>query len=327
MDLTPDSPLWKRFVNNIPMQQQYPGFLEVKSHSLESEQKKDIIHAIELLAELSLVVEHFNQDYIENRWTNWHQHDYRDLGRLLKHCIARELLISPSLCKLFVIDGGFLAVEKYDISHALLEQKTCAAMSFLPRSVLCAVAASVEDAVVIHIDWHECSVSILSDLRLLMERTFNEYSLETMHYNSAGEGSGFDSIEALVGAPLRRDNLEELDLEQPLYAILSGLPKKVAMAILAMDIDARPKVATNVIFLGPIGQIPGFKATFVSQLRKTLPTLNVSGRECLGAWTGASLYCLTTLLRQEKSKWKHKEISKDKLYTEAWREFVETCIH
>lgn len=327
VDLTPSSLLWKHFVSNTPTERQYPWFLETESHSLESSNKTELLDAIDLLPELSLMVKHFNKDYNENRWTNWHRNHYRDLGRLLKHCISHEMLISPSLCKLFIIDGGLLAVEKYQVCQSLLAQRKCAAVSFLPHSVLCAVAASIEDATVIHIDWHECNVSILSDLRSVLEKTYRDFSLETVHYNLEGGTLEFDAIEALASAPLHREQLEELSMDHPMKMILSGLPEEVARMILASDIDTRPKVAKNIVFLGAVGGIPGFKAVFISQLRKYLPSLTVSGKECLGAWTGASLYCLTTLLRQDKSKWKRKEVSRDKLDTEAWREFMETCIY
>lgn len=327
VDLTPNSLLWKRCVSNISTERQYPRFLETESHSLDSNNKTEIVDAIELLPELSMMVKNFNIDYNENRWTNWHQNHYRDLGRLLKHCISHEMLISPSLCKLFIIDGGLLAVEKYQVCHSMLAQKKCAAVSFLPRSVLCAVSASIEDATVIHIDWNECNVSILSDLRSILEKSYRDYTLETVHYNFAVGTSGFDAIEALVRAPLHREQLEELKTDHPINLILSGLPEEVARVILALDIDTRPKVAKNIVFLGAVSGIPGFKAVFITQLRKHLSTLTVSGKQCLGAWTGASLYCLTTLLRQEKTKWKHKEVSRDKLDTEAWKEFMETCIH
>lgn len=327
VDLTPDSPLWKRFISNSSTQRQYPGFLETESHALDSSDRKDLVDAIERRPDLHTMVEHYNADYQDTRWTVWHHNDYKDLARLLKHCVARELLISPALCKLFVVDGDYLAVQKFVVSNALLMHKICASISFLPHSLMCAVASSVEDAIVVHIDWHDCSVSVVSDLRSILDNSYPDFTLETVHYNLAGGNAGFEAIDALIGAALRKDklHLEELDMEHPLNMVLSSecLPSEIASTIMGLGLDTRPKVVQNVIFLGAVAKIPGFKATFLSQLRRMLPTMAVSGKQCLGAWAGASLYCLTTLLRMEKSKWKHKEIYKDKLDTEAWKGFVE----
>lgn len=327
VDLTPDSPIWKRFLpgNDTGVERKYPPFLMTESHSLDSRDKKLLVDVIELRLDHRKIVDQYNLDLAESRWTNWHHNSYKDLVRLVKYCISKQLLVSPSRCKLLIIDGGFLALNKYQLGSSIFGLKASAAVTFLPQSPLCAIAAGVKDCIVVNIDWHECWVSILSDLRSLLMATYPQFTLEWVHYSHILNSClmEFKDVQLLLESPPLSQETSGRESGHGLDMVFTGegLPDLIARTIMKLEIDIRPEVAQNLIFLGSVSTIPGFKATLITQLQKRLPNLTVSGKQCLGPWVGASLYCSTTLLRQEQSKWKHKEILKDKLDTEAWKDF------
>lgn len=326
VDITPDSPTWKQFLPSykVDSERQYPAYLMTKSHSLEPEDRAMVIESIELTPECRKLVDRYNLDLDENRWTNWHHNNYNDLARLVKHCVSSRLLISLSKCKFMVVDTGMLAVTKHQFSSAMFGQKAGVAITFLPHSPLCAISAGVDSAIIVNFDWDNCWVAVSSDLRLLLVSTFPEFSIESLHYAQAAKDSNlaFHDADLLLYSPLEPDLLETD--EHTLCGALKELPKLIARLIMRLDIDVRPEVARNVIFLGEVAQVAGFKSMFISRLQAELPAMTVSGKQSLDSWAGASLYCTTTLLREKHAKWKHKEVSKDKFDADAWIEVLET---
>lgn len=325
VELGPHSSMWNKFIPVSPdgIPRQYPGYLGTQSHALDFGARTKLVAAIENQPALVKVVDQYNADFARNTWTNWHTNEFRDLARLVKHCVSSSLLISAARCKLFVVDSGFLAVEKFQLGSALLGHGACAAFSFLPLDPLCAIAACLDDAIVVNFAWLQCTVAVLADLRTLVTEHYTQYSEESVHYGSvANIGSGeFEEVEQrLLGAFADTDDTDDSHL---LHSELKTLAASIAKLILTLELDTRAKVAPNIVFVGRLPDIPGFKTALLKHLKSQVPHLPISGKQCLGAWAGASLYCSTTLLRQENKKWKHREISKDRLDTEAWREFQE----
>lgn len=308
VDICPDSAIWRRFTSLVDYGRQYPEFLSTESHSLDSGLRKKVIDAVELQPELKSMVDQYNSDMELKRWTDWEQRGFLELARLIKHCISLELLVSPSRCKFFVIDHEYLGVTKLQLGQCILGQQSGVAISFLPVAPLVAISAFVEDAVVVHLGWKECSVSVVSDLRVILKMADTQCTLESLHYQFVAEEENFSFEE--VESAIRQQNEKTSSFTQNILLLVS-------QAILKLDIDTRPKAARHVVIVG----CENFKSAILSEIQKKLPTLSVGAKDCLGPWAGASVYCSSTLLRHPRAEWKHMEISSEKLETEGWREF------
>lgn len=316
--LSPLSPTWKKFQPPTTGQtQKLPRYLGVGSRALEPEEKAKLIESIQSDPSTKNIVGQYTADLNYGRWTHWHTNEYLHLARLLKYCVVQFLLVLPANCKFFIIDPNFPALQKYQLCSSLLKLKVCAALVFLPQAQLSAISAGLEDSVVVDFAWDECTVTVLGELRVLASATFHQYSEETVHYKVV-ETKGtlnFEEVQKLN----TKSGIEDLKL----LSLLKGLPGKIADLILKLDIDAKAKVCENIVFTGALLESPGVKKAIIGEIQKLLPHLHISAKRTLGSWAGASLYCSTTLLRQDSRKWKHMEVSRDKLETEAWSQYLD----
>lgn len=310
--VTPTSPLWKKFVysdNEI----RYPTFLGLGSHALLAEDKDKL--RLCLSEDEKSTVSQYNKDY-GTHWLCWKNDKFRALSRLVKHLILALLLISNASAKLFIIDGGMAAVEKALLCESLFAQNAAVAVTFLPRSPCLAISGGVENGTLVHFGWNECCVVCVCDLRCVSSRSLLEYSGESIHYLMVKSmRMNQDGDFALVSTEMSIEN----ETLQSLFS-KDGLPARIAAEILALDIDSRPLVALNILFSGELALVLGLTEKIIEQVNHQLGTLQAQQTPCLGAWAGASLYCSVGLLRENPSKWKHKEITREKLSGTGWKE-------
>lgn len=290
-----------------------PAYLEAQSHALEPEQQKHVLEAIE--SELQHVCKAFRLD-AEDNWANWNSDKYISLARTIKQLLVNKLLVSPNAVKLFVVDSGLAAVHKHDLCQAML--RDVVSLCFIPRSPCSAIAANVEDAVVVHVGWEESTTVVLGDLRCVFVETSVDYLQEAIHYKllEKTQQAGFDATETLI----RKTSLDVQD--NGLLSLVEGLAQNVSSIISKQPIDMRLSLAQNLVITGQLSDIPGFKTRLAQEAQRRLPRSSVKVKKCLGSWAGASLYCSTTLLRHDRTKWRHMEITKEKL-ADSWTELQE----
>lgn len=320
--LSPLSPIWKKFQPpTTGRSRRAPRYLGAGSRALEPEERAKLFESIESDPITKNVVDQYTADLNYGRWTHWHTNEYQHLARLLKYCVVQFLLVLPANCKFFITDPNFLALQKYHLGSSLLKLRVCAALVFLPQAQLSAISAGLEDSVVVDFASDECTVTVLGELRVLASATFDQYSEETVHYKvvETRENLDFNEVREFILGP----GLGDDEKIPEILSLLGGLPGKIANLILKLDIDAKAEVCENIVFTGAILKSPGLKKAIIGDVQKFLPHLHISGKSTLGSWAGASLYCSTTLLRQDSRKWKHMEVSRGKLETDAWNQFLE----
>lgn len=288
----------------------YPRYLDLHSHSLTPEQKLSLEDALQNDSRKLNLLEKYKQDYCR-RFVNWNQDDYRTLARLIKYIVTRILLVSPAQAKIFVLDQGLPGMEKFHLTKALVEATSCArSVYFIPRIPCVSMAANVEDSLVIDFQWQECRVIALQELRIVKEAAVVEYSEETVCYRLVEEGVVDDADEALS------------ILDEKSCSIFEGLSAWIARFVHFLAVDVRPKVVQNVVFCGDLVKSVELQRQLVKDIQNALPNLRVSGKHCLGAWTGASIYCSTTLLRHDMNELRHSEVTKEKLHTGHWKDIL-----
>lgn len=281
--LTPDSPEWK---DADPPESStcFPEYLQLDSHSLTSDTRDVLLQSVQ---RNQPNLPQFARDRDLRRWADWSADGFAALSRLTRTLLVQRLLVSPSEVKLFVLDGGLCALDKYALCETMMSDRAAVSVTFLPHSPCCSVAAGVEDALVVSLGWLRCRVVAILDLRCVSQTETRRFSEQSLLY---GE--------------------QECDSED-----LRGLCLEIASQLRNLPSDTRPKVARNVLFVGL--ENPAFVNKIIESLQAAFPKYGVSAKVCLGAWAGASLYCSTSLLKQNTAKWRHMEISKRSLESTA----------
>lgn len=292
VSLRPDLPIWKKY--QPAYKETYPRHFGLQSHSISQQQKEKILELFKKdnLSRSSLNA--FQQAHRDGHFTFWEQDNYRALARLLKHTVTKQLMVSPRYVKFMVLDDDSSALEKFQLSSALLGPFGCAtSVYFIPRAPCISMAASVEEALVVDIGWLECRLSALSELRVVKQRGTIGYSEETIDY---GKSPGFSEL-------------------------IPGLSSLVADLVGELAVDVRPQVLQNLVFCGTIASLE-LQRNLVKQIQSLFPKLRVSGKYCLGAWAGGSIYCSTSLLKQDMNALRHREVTVEKLRSGAWKDVL-----
>lgn len=299
-----ESPLWRKLVPRTSSTASLPAFLEVDSHAISTEIQNEILQNLEDSEVYKELCQAYQRDKKDLKWFDWDLDNYLTLATLVKALLSTKLLIQPLKTKLFVLDSPFPAAKKSLLCKTFLNTKAVVAITFLPFSPCCCIASGVENALVVSMDWNSCKLIPVLDLRSLPPREFVQFSGESMHYSPSilHDSKTFQDIELEI----QKCNsvVEEILFSE------NCLPVKIADFVKTLQIDSRACVVGNIIFTGLRSQIPGVKGRLLTEIASNLPGLNVSGKVCLGSWTGASLYCSTTLLKMKSTEWKHMEISK-----------------
>lgn len=291
VSLRPDLPIWKRY--QPAYKETYPRHFGLQSHSISQEQKEEILELLKKddLSRSSLNA--YQEAHRGGNFTFWEQDNYRAVSRLLKQVVTKQLMVSPRHVKIMVLDNDSSALERFQLSSALLGPFGCAAsVYFIPRAPCISMAASVEEALVVDIGWLECRLSALSELRVVKQRGSIDYSEETMTY----------------GKSESQEKLEN-----------SGLAALVGGFVGELAVDVRPQVLQNLVFCGASLEL---QRDLVKQVQGLFPKLRVSGKYCLGAWAGGSIYCSTSLLKHDMNALRHREVTMEKLRSGAWKDVL-----
>lgn len=302
------SPLWKSFIYPPTSETRYPSTLGLESHALLVSDKEHMVAS--LSEEQRSAVSRFNKGF-GLRWFRWESDNYRTLAKLVKYLILSLLLVSNSSAKVFLVDGGLAAVQKFQLCEAFFARKVAVAVSFLPRAPCIMMAAGVENGLLVDLGWDECALVSVFDLRSIASKRLKHFGEENVHYLSLSQEKGTGEFDP---SHITASN-------ESLQAVFfsSGLAKAIASEILSLDIDCRSAVAQHIVFNGPLAKIPQFTDNTLKDVNQIAGTVSVKEKVGLGAWCGASLYCSVALLKEEKSNWRIKEITKEKLQ-DSWEE-------
>lgn len=297
VSIVPSSFLWKRYVCSTESATRYPSVLGLDSHALLASHKEQMVAS--LSEEEKTAISQFNKGFGPD-WFRWESDNYQTLAKLVKHLILSLLLVSNASAKVFVVDGGLAAVQKFKLCEAFFARKVARAVAFLPRAPCVMLGAGIENGLLVDLGWEECAIVSVFDLRTVAFKHLDRFAEENVHYLSKGECDRLDElIETVFGA--------------------GGLAKEISAVIKALDIDCRSLVAEHIVICGLLASIPGFSEKLLAQTRLCTGLVSVNVKLSLGAWAGASLYCSVALLKGEKSGWRVKEITKEKL-ADSWQE-------
>lgn len=307
----PRSTLWHKFLPTTNTTKSIaPHFLGLSSHAMEENQRNAIVDRMSQDKNYGDMLKLYHRDRDANCWFDWASDEYKSLAKLLKYLLPTKLLISPDATKFFVLDRGMSALNKQQLCRSFFSSRAAVSVTFLAHAPCCAISAGVFDAILISLCWDKCYVVMMSELRILHSESFPQYSGEAMHYgkflsNEPKTNATFDETEASI--------ISELDCANLLGA--DGLHVELRRILQHLPIDVRKALVTNVIFCGDCvaTDIPRIKARLMLNLDEALGPLKASAKESLGPWCGASLYCSTTLLKQDALEWKHMEITRGTL--------------
>lgn len=300
ISIRPDLPIWNRY--QPPYKETYPRYFQLQSHSITQEQKEEILLSIKDDNESLNSLNAYQEAHRRGEFAFWEQDGYESLSRLLKHVVTKQLMVTPRYVKIMILDDDSSALDKFQLCSALLGPLGCAtSVFFIPRAPCISMAASVEDSLVVDFGWLECRVSALSELRVVKHTVTETYSEETIRFKGAESDDGSESA-ASKG-----------------FAKFAGLPKLLAKLIGDLAVDVRPQVLQNLVFCGDIASID-LQRHLVKETQKEFPKLTVSGKYCLGAWAGASIYCSTSFLKHDMNALRHKEVTMEKLRTGKWKD-------
>lgn len=305
--LEPSLPLWRKYRPSSD-KDIYPRLFDLDSHLLTPEQRKKLTKSVQNSPEDQSLLETYRKDAADGKFVFWGNDAFRALGRLMKHIITKELMVSPRNVKLMVLDYGYSAVERFQLCRALLGPAGCAhSVYFISRAPCVSMSASVEDAIIVDFGWLECRISVLGELRIVKETGLEELCEEVICYRALRDtGAGIE---------------ETLDYLVKESSMLLDLPAAIARLVGDISIDLRPQVLQNIVFCSSVVPL-STQRELVKQIQQLLPKLQVSGKHCLGAWAGASIYCSTTLLKHDLYQLRDREVTAEKLATGAWKKAI-----
>ncbi|PSK38697.1 hypothetical protein C7M61_002636 [Candidozyma pseudohaemuli] len=300
ISIRPGLPIWNRY--QPPCKETYPRYFQLQSHSITQEQKEEILLSLKDDNESHRSLNAYQEAQRKGEFAFWEQDGYESLSRLLKHIVTKQLMVTPRYVKIMILDDDSSALDKFQLCSALLGPLGCAtSVFFIPRAPCISMAASVEDSLVVDFGWLECRVSALSELRVVKHTVTETYSEETIRFKGAESDNN-------------AENAASKD-----FAKFAGLPKLLAKLVGELAVDVRPQVLQNLVFFGDIASID-LQRHVVKETQKEFPKLTVSGKYCLGAWAGASIYCSTSFLKHDMNALRHKEVTMEKLRTGKWKD-------
>lgn len=265
---------WQLFAPEI--QRRVPLVLDWDSPLLSPEQQKLVETAESEESNVRNAILQYQKDLQGKKTTDWSIQEFRPLARLVRHLLLYELLVSPDGVKLFVVDLGWLVLEKTFMCRSLLSLTAVSAM-FLPRDPCICISGMADDALVVDLLWPRLRLAAVGELRVVSVLENREISQEAAEY-------------------AKKD-------------ILSDVPAEIVKLVRKLPLDLRPLVALNVLFVGDLFELFSAKQACVAKLRELMPNLPFLGKQCLGAWAGASVYCSSVLLVQSRKLWRHREVT------------------
>lgn len=268
----------------------------------------------------------------------------------LLHLFSNELLVSPRKCKVILVDSNFAVVTKFQILHILLRKLMVKSVILQPESILSTIASDIENALVMDFGWQSFRIDLVIDLRNINNKTANEFvsfSGSALHYKFvlalievldvgvmeklSSRDDFFELVEQFIMNAMyvkgRGDTPENADFEivdginipnRLQYEVMEGcffsndeLVNIVDSVIRKATVDSRPMLLQNLVITGGVSNVPGFRSRLIDELRRFYNTLAVDSKDCMGSWSGCSMYVSCVLINQDKSVWKENEITRD----------------
>lgn len=267
----------------------------------------------------------------------------------LSDIFINHLLVSPPRTKIIIVDSGYSILEKSRISKILLFKIGVKSIIWTPESTLHVIGANSINGLVVNVQWDSLLLNSIIDLRIISHlEQFDKFNGNTLHYkiiekllelededvNTLLKNTNlFDIIENFIANAVYVRSIDDKDDDSRLFQISEGisipnrlryevveslffeednLSQLIASNVIKLPIDLRPILLENIIITGEMSNIPGFKSRLIREVRN-LVTGIVSCKITLGLWAGCSLYCSTTLVRQNEEVWKSQEITKETL--------------
>lgn len=307
--------LWSKFITKTPLNC-HPSYLELSSHCLDKSLRDELCSKLETNPLYLRMLTSYVRDRDNLEWYDWSTDGYLALSRLVRHLLSTSLLVSPSKCKLFVVDSGMSATSKDQLCAALFKYQTCVSIAFLSLSLSVVMSSGLRNALVVDFGWDCCRISAIIDLQIIKCEHIVAFSHETIHFKFllAHEIENFNEVEERIRADARDDtcSLNALSLQE--------LPSRLAEIIKKTSIDNRPLLAQNVIFTGRLLNYGPVAQLILRETHHKLKSMTIQAVANLGAWSGASLYCSTILLKENYNNWRHIQISRGQLDANSKKE-------
>ena len=324
-----------------------PPYYDVSDASMTSEQHDMVISS---LFSSSAVIKRVSEIYSKDHSNNPRQSKSisgNNLQVKLSDIFNNHLLISPSKTKIIVVDSCYSILEKSRISTILLSKIGVKSIIWVPEPMLHVIGANNTNGLVVNVRWDLLLLNTIIDLRILSHledvKNFNGSSLhykiieklielEDEDVNALLERNDlFDIIENFIANAVYVRPIDEKENDTRLFQISKGISipnrlryevveslffgeDKISQVIVSTvkksPIDVRPVLLENIIITGETSNIPGFKTRLIREVRN-LVIGNATCKVTLGLWAGCSLYCSTTLVRQNEKVWKSQEITKE----------------
>lgn len=214
-----------------------------------------------------------------------------ELRGVLKHHFRESLLVTPQRTKVFAIEDGLSALEKYHMATMLVREMKVRSVVFLPRKLMCMMGGNVQTGLLVSIGWTSCVVMPVVDGRILREHAYEvEVSGHRYYLEAAAHlGTDFAGVEA-ADAPN--------EVTDPMVKLLVEAIAKVRQRV---PIDVRPLCSSVV-----------FDNAYIPEVQdRVIAAAGGTAIYTLGPFVGASVY-LTTAFHSRKS-FKKAEITKELL--------------
>mmetsp|Transcript_4971 Transcript_4971/g.5497 ORF Transcript_4971/g.5497 Transcript_4971/m.5497 type:complete len:401 (+) Transcript_4971:1232-2434(+) len=323
-----------------------PPYYNVNDASMTSEQHDMVISS---MLSSSPIIKRVSEIYTRDHSLARHSNGIygNKLQLILSDIFINHLLISPSRAKIILVDSSYSILDKSRISKILLCKIGVKSIIWTPESSLHVIGANSINGLVVNVRWDALLVNSIIDLRIIShsEKSDN-FNGNALHYkmieklielddedaNTLLKSSDlFDIIENFIANAVYVRPIDDTKDDTRLFQISEGinipnrlryevveslffeednLSQLIASTVIKSPIDVRAILLENLIITGETSNIPGFKSRLIRDVRK-LVTGNVSCKVTLGLWAGCSLYCSTTLVRQNEKVWKSQEITKE----------------
>ncbi|KAK6462862.1 actin family [Scheffersomyces coipomensis] len=275
--------------------------------------------------------------------------DENTIHQLLFDIFSVELMINPKRYKVLVVDNRLSAVHKLQISKILLEKFQFKSLVFVPEPQMSVISSGQRNGLVIDFGWNSVKVHPIYDFRSVMKSESWEDKLisgRSLHLKMTEYLSGLNDpqIDQLLQGPDSFEFIENLIMkycyvrrketisdDSSQFEIMEGvsIPNSfryeiieslyineilfdaVSQIINNLDIHIRREVIENLILVGGISNIPGFKLRMIEEFDTKSNEYKVASNSCLGSWTGASIY--SNLLQQQQQQTTKLEITKHDL--------------
>lgn len=261
-----------------------------------------------------------------------------------------DLQAPPQECTVIVIASQWSLANQSCVLGILLNRVYVKLACLVSSAIMLTILSCSMNALVVDVGWESLRIHPVYDLRNTSPspvcfdgcEKFNGLSL---HYAVIEQLLDFDidvslfqdlfgTVQSLVKNAMYVPSLEsphetdhDFEIEtginvpssikwKPIVDTFFGdnisLFKAIGDIISAHPIDIRRALWSNIVLVGGVSQIPGFKSRFIQHLKQTSVgvLLPIRAITSLGPWVGGSIYGENTLALQSTAEWKRHDFNK-----------------